>query len=694
MNPTILRTYQYVVALIAIHMVVLGAANALRVVAELALGAPSGGFTGLPFLFAEGGSRPLEIHREQMSLAIALLVVGAPAWYLHWRLADRAARRSETDRSSDWRSIYLHTVMAVTALLTLAYVARTLDLLLSAALFGSASPGFFDPQWPARAAGASAMALVAAGTWLWHSLRSEGDRRAGVGGSGGEIRRFHTYAVVFIVTIVATVTAVFLIMGIWNATVGFVEPSTRPGFSPGPDAPPIPDRANILKSALSGSAPPLVLAVLVGALYARRAGRVARQPGSDGAAERESAARAVFLYLALFIAGTGGLAALAAVGQTTLSHLDSSSRALPLGPALGGTVPPAIVLLTVWSLAWLMSGRDVRRSAGARGPADARSVYLYLSLGAAQAVALLAAGFTVQRLLRPVFGAFPAAIRDFATPAPFLVLFAVAWFYHRAVLRRESRAPQTRTQVEARRTYSYLFYVGGVAAAAIGIAGSLGVLGSYALADRTHGPDEIALYVTLAAIGLAVSLYQRSPFRGILEPTEREAPQRRIALSLAVLGGAGAALVFGSGAVFRLVNAILAVQFATGAAHDLWHLLADTAVGLVVGLVHWRILRADRAHAAPTVAPGPLILVLPTPVERMRQRLVARFGGEGGRVFETDRESLPDLVRCLDAASAGTTAARAADPEPALSRHSVDRSEGSAAGPSGPPSPVAPPQDG
>ena len=46
------RAYVYVVALVAVHMIVLGVANILRVLAEIALGAPSGGFTGLSFVFA------------------------------------------------------------------------------------------------------------------------------------------------------------------------------------------------------------------------------------------------------------------------------------------------------------------------------------------------------------------------------------------------------------------------------------------------------------------------------------------------------------------------------------------------------------------------------------------------------------------------------------------------------------------
>ena len=75
--PAVQRAYFYVVLLVAIHMIVLGLANLLRVGAEIALDAPSGGFTGLPFVFAEF-NRPREQYREQASLAIALLLVAVP----------------------------------------------------------------------------------------------------------------------------------------------------------------------------------------------------------------------------------------------------------------------------------------------------------------------------------------------------------------------------------------------------------------------------------------------------------------------------------------------------------------------------------------------------------------------------------------------------------------------------------------
>jgi hypothetical protein len=68
---------------------VLGVANLLRVGAELAASAAPGSFTGLWFLFWDYG-RPASIPREQASLALALVAVGAPVWFFHFRAAQQA----------------------------------------------------------------------------------------------------------------------------------------------------------------------------------------------------------------------------------------------------------------------------------------------------------------------------------------------------------------------------------------------------------------------------------------------------------------------------------------------------------------------------------------------------------------------------------------------------------------------------
>src|SRR3954468_1805072 len=148
-QTVIQRAYVYVVALVAAHMIVLGVANILRVVAEMILDAPSGGFTGLPFVFADF-ARPRDQYREQASLAIALLAVGTPAWWWHFRMAQRAAHAIE-ERASALRSLYVHVVVFVTALLVFGYGQRTLTLILQGTTFGSvdSSSQFFglEPEW-------------------------------------------------------------------------------------------------------------------------------------------------------------------------------------------------------------------------------------------------------------------------------------------------------------------------------------------------------------------------------------------------------------------------------------------------------------------------------------------------------------------------------------------------------------------
>jgi len=77
------RAYIYLVALVAIHMVVLGTANLIRVGAEILLQAPSRGFEGLPFVFVDY-NQPSLVYRSQFSLALALAMVGGVGWVVHW----------------------------------------------------------------------------------------------------------------------------------------------------------------------------------------------------------------------------------------------------------------------------------------------------------------------------------------------------------------------------------------------------------------------------------------------------------------------------------------------------------------------------------------------------------------------------------------------------------------------------------
>jgi hypothetical protein len=56
-------------------------------------------FHRLPFVFNEF-NQPRELYRERASLTIAPLIVGLPAWLIHFRIAQRASLRSITSRST------------------------------------------------------------------------------------------------------------------------------------------------------------------------------------------------------------------------------------------------------------------------------------------------------------------------------------------------------------------------------------------------------------------------------------------------------------------------------------------------------------------------------------------------------------------------------------------------------------------
>lgn len=100
------RVYLYLVTFISLQLVLSGAANLLRLLAEQALGT-----TQNALLVAS------DYRREQFSLWGAVLLVGAPVWAIHWYLAQRgvAATRPEAaqERRSVLRTLLIYAVLGV-----------------------------------------------------------------------------------------------------------------------------------------------------------------------------------------------------------------------------------------------------------------------------------------------------------------------------------------------------------------------------------------------------------------------------------------------------------------------------------------------------------------------------------------------------------------------------------------------------
>jgi hypothetical protein len=567
--PAVQRAYLYIVALVAIHMVVLAVANLLRVGAEIAMNAPSGGFTGLPFVFSDF-NRPSELYREQASLAIALLAVGAPAWWLSFRAADGAARRDVASRASAIRSLYVHLVIFVTALLVFGYGQRTLGLILQGT-FAGALPGLFlEPAWPARAVGAGAMVFSAAGALAYHVRISEADRRAAViGGRAAEIRHLALYGLTVIGLFFAAFSTAFTLQGLWDRVVADnLVTLNRPNFGP---------------------------------------------PG-----------------------------------------FQAPTRDEQLRIQLVSQIPPIVAGLALWLGTWLPLQRGLRRPA-ADGEIERRSVIrklaIYLIVGLSAIVVLISATFGAAEVIRRLLGdpfqeEFTSLVHAVGIWVSTIVIFAPLWLFHRRVVEAEAaRETELARAAAIRRLYTYVVAAFGLAMAAIGAAGTIGVVGSQLMGMNTHQNGETATYLSLVLVGLPAWGFHWWQAQRRVDDAERRAPQRRGYLYLAVLGGAIGLLVFGSAALYRLLNAALAADFPLSTWHDIWHFTVDAAVAGTVFAFHLRVIRADRVVTAAAPVAEPTAPTVFTYVVRVP---AATAGAARARLAS----ALPDAqVTAADAAS-------------------------------------------
>ncbi len=549
--PTVQRAYFYLVALVAIHMVVLAVANLLRVGAELAMGAPSGGFTGLPFVFNEF-SRPRELYREQASLAIALLVVGLPAWIIHFRVAQRAAMRALEERSSAFRSFYIHLVVFVTALLVFGYGQRALRLVLQGAYLGDGSqfsqfgPGAFglEADWPARAAGAAVMALTAAAVLAYHLRLSNQDRRAvPIAGRAASLRHLALYGLAVIGLFWAASTTVSTLAGIWSRIADAVAPI--PGFSnqfvppPGVTVPPGPSQDDQLRFQLIGAVPAILAGLVLWLGTWTPLQRGLRPATPDGEIERASLVRKLFIYLIVLVSA--------------------------LAVLLSATVAISSI---------------VERILGTPGHEEFRNIE-----------------------------------HDLGAPVTNLIVFATVWLFHR--------------RVAIRRLYTYLIAAIGLGMLAIGAAGAIGVLGSQLMGVNTHGNGETATYMALVIVGAPAWALAWWPAQRRLTDDERRSLPRRAYLYLAILGGVIGVLVFGSAALYRLLNAVLAGDFPLSTWHDIWHFTVDGTVSAAAFLFHLAAVRADRSAQLPMVAQHSLtVLVRAADAAAARARLATALEGQ------------------------------------------------------------------
>jgi uncharacterized protein DUF5671 len=464
--PALQRAYFYLVSLAAIFMVVLGVANLLRVGAELTLAGPPGGFTGLPFLtwnFTPSG----DIRREQASLAIALIAVGAPAWFFHFRVVQRAAHGAVAERASAMRSFYLHAVVFVTAILLFAYASRTLSLVLQgwaaeSTAFGTGSFGL-DAQWRPRAAGAAAMAVAAAAALAYHLSLSLADRRAALfAGRAAQVRHLAFYGLVLGGVGWGSVSAVTALGQVWQYVADrLVVPIGVSDFVPTPFRFPSPE--DFFRVQVLGLVPGVLtgFTLWLGTWTLLQWG--IRGATADAEIERRSSIRKITVYLIVLISALAVLAsgtmALTAIGRRLLGD-PIVERFTTLHREIG----TPIVMVVVFGLAWIFYRRVIAIDAALEPEreraATIRRVYTYLI--AAIGMAMLAIGLAN---VVGVIGSQAMNIRhhpnsETATAISIVLLGAPAWALSWWQARRRLDDDERRSV--PRGAYLYLGVLGGV----------------------------------------------------------------------------------------------------------------------------------------------------------------------------------------------------------------------------------------
>jgi hypothetical protein len=314
---------------------------------------------------------------------------------------------------------------------------------------------------------------------------------------------------------------------------------------------------------------------------------------------------------------------------------DQPSRDDFLRFQLLGAIPAIVAGLLLWLGTWiplqrgLVRGPDVeveRRSV-------VRKVAIYLVVFVSALAVLIAATIIFasigRRLLGdPVVEQFNSLWHELGFPVMTAIVFGSLWLFHRRVVESEAvRETEVARAATIRRLYTYLIAAIGLAMAAIGAAGTIGVIGSQIIGMNTHPKAETATYVSLVLVGLPAWGFHWRQAQLRLDDDERRSVQRRGYLYLVVLGGVLGSLVFGSAALYRLLNATLAFSFTTAAWHDIWHFTVDAAVSAAAFFTHLRFIRADRVAAPePTAAPDTyafLVRLAGADLDAARSRLLA-----------------------------------------------------------------------
>lgn len=297
---TIRRVYFYAVSIITLGIFAAGLQTLLRLLLDII-----------------GGTSRVRIETpgfavEQLSLGLALLIIGGALWLLFWRAVRKQVAGSAVETGSTIRKLYLNFILTVAGLVSLYTAVEFLNWLLAG------TPGQDFPS------GAPATLMVTALIWFYHRRVSEKEGHPSP--AARTLRRWYIYIlsawglIALTVALAQFLTNTILHLPFWGESVsgGFWNASLR---------------GNISWILIGGSA------------WAFHWFRMAGQ-------DADSTLRQVYLYLLTILGGAvAGLVALTTTLYTiirfAIGGLDVAAG-LHFHP-LGWTVPTMLVAAAVWA---------------------------------------------------------------------------------------------------------------------------------------------------------------------------------------------------------------------------------------------------------------------------------------------------------------------------------------------------------
>jgi len=194
---TVRRVFFYILSLITLGILTAGLINLLSLSFDTILAR---------FTLAEIGD-----IKQQLSLGIAMVVIGGPLWFLFWGTIQRHAADAVDELGSSLRAFFLNLVLIVSAFVT----AVTFSMLLSW-LMGGCRPDEFSP-------GSTAALIVFAAVWYYHWRVSAGEEHGTQ--VANTVRRWYIYilsaaGLIWLSTgLVQLINTAFLLFPIWEGVM-------------------------------------------------------------------------------------------------------------------------------------------------------------------------------------------------------------------------------------------------------------------------------------------------------------------------------------------------------------------------------------------------------------------------------------------------------------------------------------------